>query len=406
MIRKTLLVVGAGVEQVPLIQKARKMGLFVVASDMNPKAIGFKFANANFISSTYDLKQTVKEAIFFNRKHRKINGVMTVASDVPLTVASVAAALNLPGNSIETATIAQDKLLMKETFRKYGVPIPWFLKIKNFSHLKSVVVQRGFPLVIKPVDSRGARGVLLLTKDVDLELAYQESKANSPTGRVMVEEFLEGKQISTESFLYDGFSITPGIADRNYELLDKYAPYMLENGGELPSTLPRQGQNAIKKTAETAASVMGIVRNSAKGDMVFTKEGPKVIEIAARLSGGYYSTHEIPLNTGVDLVKAVIKVTLGETVDLKSLIPEYKNVLVQRYFFPKPGSVLKIIGEKEAENLPYVKLFRLYIKTGDIVKQFRNHTERAGVVTVMGSNRQQAYDRMRFVFKMLKIITK
>ncbi len=399
------MVVGAGAEQVPVIQQARKMGLFVVASDINPRAVGFKYANANFIASTYDPLQTVKEAIFFNRKHRKIKGVMTVASDVPLTVAKVASALNLPGNSVETATIAQDKLLMKETFRKYGVPIPWFLKIKNFLHLKSVVAQRGFPLVMKPIDSRGARGVLLLTKGVNLEWAYQESRANSPTNRVMVEEFLEGQQISTESLLYDGFSITPGIADRNYELLDKYEPYMIENGGELPSTLAEADQMAIKKIAETAASTIGITRNSAKGDMVFTKGGPKVIEIAARLSGGYYSTHEIPLNTGVDIVKAVIRMSLGETIELKSFIPKYKNVLVQRYFFPSPGFVSKIVGEKELRNLSYVKLFRLYIKAGDLVKQIRNHTERAGVVTVMGSNRKDAYEKMRFVLKTLKIIT-
>jgi len=404
MRQKTLLVIGAGSEQVPVIMQAKKMGLYVVASDINPNAEGFKFANAYFIASTYNPTQTVKEAIFFNRKHRRINGVMTVASDVPLTVAKVAAALHLPGNSMETATIAQNKLLMKETFRKYGVAIPWFAKIKNIRDFKKIVQGRGTSLVLKPVDSRGARGVLLIGDNMDLDWAYQESKVNSPTGRVMVEEFLRGQQISTESFLYDGFSITPGIADRNYELLDKYAPYMLENGGELPSTLSSQDQISIKKTAEMAASIIGIVRNSAKGDMVFTKEGPKVIEIAARLSGGYFSTHEIPLNTGVNLVEAVIKTSLGKKPDLNSLIPKFRNVLVQRYFFLRPGTIRAIDGIGEVKKLPFVKLFKIYVKPGDVIKPIKNHTERAGVFTVMGKNRTEAYKRVEKVQQMVKFL--
>jgi len=401
MSQKTLLVLGAGPEQVPVIQQAKRMGLYVVASDINPKAEGFKYANDYFIASTYDADQTVKEALFFNRKKRKINGVMTAASDVPLTVARVTAVLGLPGNSIETATIAQDKLLMKETFKKYGVPVPWFLKLRGLGHFKKIVKEHGAPLVIKPVDSRGARGVLFIDDKTDLEWSYKESKANSPTGRIMVEEFLEGPQISTESFLYDGFSVTPGIADRNYRDLKKFIPYIIENGGELPSNLPEAEQVSIKKIAELAASVLGIKRNSAKGDLVLTKEGPKVIEIAARLSGGYFSTHEIPLNTGVDLVEAVIKVSLGEKIELEKLTPKYKNFMVQRYFFPKPGVIKSIKGVDKIKKLPFLILFRIYVKPGDTIKKIENHTERAGVFTVVGETRTEAFERSKKIINSL-----
>ena len=395
MSRRTLLVIGAGPEQVPVIQQAKMMGLYVVASDINPQAEGFRYANDYFLASTYDANQTVKEAFVFNRKRRRINGVMTAASDIPLTVAQVAAALGLPGNSIETATIAQDKLLMKDHFKKNGVPIPWYSKVRNKGDIKKIATDKGFPLVIKPVDSRGARGVLLLIENVDLEWAYNESRKNSPTDRVMVEEFLVGPQVSTESFLYDGFSVTPGIADRNYRDLKKSIPYIIENGGELPSNLPEIEQVSIKKTAELAASVLGIKRNSAKGDMVLTKEGPKVIEIAARLSGGYFSTHEIPHNSGVDLVEAVIKVSLGERIELEKLIPKYKNFMVQRYFFPKPGIIKSIEGVENVKSLPFLILFRIYVKPGDTIKKIENHAERAGVFTVVGETRTEAFERSK-----------
>lgn len=406
MKQKTLLIIGAGVEQIPAITLAKKMGLYVITSDLNPNAPGFKYANNYFIASTYDSEQTVKEAIRFNKNVRKINGVITIASDIPLTVAKTAKALGLPGNTIETATLAQDKLLMKEHFRNYGVPIPYFIQIQNKNQLKKIVKERDFPLVIKPPDSRGARGVLLLNKNTNIDWAYEYSKSFSPTGRIMIEEFLEGPQISTESFIYDNFSITPGIADRNYGYLNKYSPFIIENGGTVPSQLPQTVQDAVKKTAELAASVLGIKRNSAKGDMVFTKTGPKVIEIAARISGGYYATNEIPLVTGVNLVKHVIEVSLGIKPDLSELIPKNKMVIIQRYFFPKPGLIKEITNISKVKKLAFVKLLNIYVKSNDIIGKIENHPGRAGVLIVSGKNYQEALENAKKIQKLIKFVYK
>ena len=115
----------------------------------------------------------------------------------------------------------QDKLLMKETLLAAGISIPWFSLIKSVSELRSLISKRGLPLVIKPVDSRGARGVIQITNSVDLEWAFEHAKSFSPTSRVMIEEFLEGEQYSTESILTDEKNITPGFAERNYELIEK-----------------------------------------------------------------------------------------------------------------------------------------------------------------------------------------
>jgi biotin carboxylase len=401
---QTLLIIGAGIEQIPAIVLAKKMGLHVVVSDMNPKAPGFKYADNYFLASTYDLKATVRQAIHFNKTNRKINGVITVASDIPLTVAKVAKALDLPGNSIESATLAQDKLLMKQHFKKYGVPIPFFSQVNNKSHFKKLIGNLGFPIVCKPADSRGARGVLLLNKEVDLEWAYNYSKSFSPTQRVMVEEYLEGPQISTESFIYNEFSITPGIADRNYSGLKKYLPFIIENGGTTPSQLPDLDQSAIKKTAELAAAVLGIKRNSAKGDLVLTKDGPKVIEIAARISGGYFATNVIPLVTGVNLVKSIIEVALGQKPNLEELIPKKEMVLIQRYFFPKAGRLKEVKGVKAVREMKFVRLFMIYVNVGDIIGDIENHPGRAGVFVVSGYNYQEALKNSERIQKTIEFM--
>ena len=105
----------------------------------------------------------------------------------------------LPGLSIDTAKLASDKLAMKDQLVREGIPVPWYKPILSVEELKATCSEKGFPLIIKPVDSRGARGVLFIDKDIDLHWAFNTAKENSPTGRVMVEEFISGSQISTEA---------------------------------------------------------------------------------------------------------------------------------------------------------------------------------------------------------------
>jgi hypothetical protein len=110
---KTLLIISGGLEAVPGIQQAKNMGLHVVVSDMNPNAPGSKIADNFLIADTYNIDDTVAAALHYHKTVRPIDGVICIASDVPLTVASVAHRLGLPGISIETAKLASDKLAMK-----------------------------------------------------------------------------------------------------------------------------------------------------------------------------------------------------------------------------------------------------------------------------------------------------
>src|SRR5439155_5640920 len=116
----------------------------------------------------------------------------------------------------------------------------------------AVVVDRGFPIVLKPIDGRGARGVLRIMPRTDLAWAFAHAKSQSRRGEVMVEEYLVGPQISTEGLLIDGVGTTCGFIDRNYEHLDTFAPYIVENGGEQPSVLPPSAEHAVSSVAMKA----------------------------------------------------------------------------------------------------------------------------------------------------------
>ncbi len=382
--------VGGGMEAVPGIQAALGLKIHVVVSDIDENAPGFGLADDKMIASTYNVEQTVSAAQKYHRDVRPIDGVMSVASDVPLTVASVADALGLPGISTQVAKLATDKLAMKQQFLASGVPIPWFSKVTSKSELSSIASKQGFPLVLKPVDSRGSRGVLRLNRETNLDWAYETSARHSNTGRVMVEAFLAGPQVSTESIVLNGVAHTPGFSDRNYAYLDRYAPYFIENGGELPSRLPKEQQRAVRDLKQQAAKSLGIDNWVAKGDIVVHDGKPHVIELAARLSGGYFCTHEIPLNTGVKPVEAVIRLALGLPVSPQDLQPQFERPVAQRYLFPTPGRVLSVTGVEQARQIEGVAEVVVKVKPGDVVPIPTDSNAAAAMVIAVSDTKEEA----------------
>lgn len=273
-----------------------------------------------------------------------VSGVIAMCTDVPVTVATVAAVLKLPGLPLEVAQLGADKLAMKERLQAAGIPTAWGCVLESAVQLGRLIKHRGGALVIKPVDSRGARGVFRIAETVNyartihnLQWAFTEAQHQSPTGRVMVEEWLNGPQVSTETVLLpSGLHATPGFLDRNYARLDEFAPYVIEDGAEGPSRLAPDEQSALKALAYRAAyAVVGGVPCTVKGDLVLTPSGPKVIELALRLSGGGMSTHLVPAGTGVDLIGAAIRLALGEPVALREVTPSTDFGAAVRFVFPR-----------------------------------------------------------------------
>ena len=388
--RKTLLFVGGGIETLPGIKLAQSMNLFVVVSDINPEAPCMQYANACLIADTYNEYETLNVARKFHDTQRNIDGVICMASDIPLTVAIVANELKLPGIPIVSAKIVSDKILMKDCFKNSNLPIPKYKEVSNITELENIIEHFGFPFIIKPVDSRGARGVLKVDKCTDLDWAYSTSKYFSPTDRVMIEEYMPGPQISTESLVINGEVFTVGFSDRNYEFLEKYAPNMIENGGDLPSYLSTSDQLLIKNTVERTAKALNIKNGVIKGDMVLSNGKPYIIEVAARLSGGYFCSHEIPLSTGVDFVGNAIKIALGDEVNKNELEFKLNKAISQRYFFPEPGKVVKIKIPHWVKNDKRVIMCEIRVDVGDIVPIASHHPSRAGVVICTENSPEKA----------------
>ena len=391
-----MLIIGGGVFQVPAIKTAKSMGLKVVVTDYNPEAEGMLLADYPIEVSTRNINLTVNTAKQFHRTC-PLDGVMTVGTDASQTVAAVADALNLPGIPFEVAERATDKIKMRQVLKEKGVPVPDFRPIWTLEECQQAIQDMPLPLVIKPCDNMGARGVRKIERLDDLISAFREAKEASISGKLILEEFMEGPELSLDALVFEGSIHITGVADRIIER----APYFVEIGHTLPSALPEKQQSRAVAVFKQAIFALGIDIGAAKGDIKITPEGPKIVEIAARLSGGWMSAYTYPLSTGVNLYKAAIQIALGETpTDLK---PKTSLVSAERSLLPPPGKILSIQGVEEARKIKGVKEIILMKEAGDMAEEPRSNLGKVGYVITVGKTREEAIRINDLAREILKI---
>jgi biotin carboxylase/isopentenyl diphosphate isomerase/L-lactate dehydrogenase-like FMN-dependent dehydrogenase len=377
------MIIGAGVLQVPAIKTARDMGLLTLVTDYNQDALGMKFADYPVVMSTRDVEGTVRVAREFAGK-RPVHGVITVGTDASLTVAAVQQALGLPGNRIDVAEATTNKLKMRSRLAEHGVPQPEFFSCWSYDDAVDASRRLGFPFVIKPADNMGARGVMKVDRREELRFAFERAKSASPRGEVIAEGFMDGPELSVDALVWEGGIHITGVADRIIE----FPPYFVETGHIMPTGLPpgqvEQGVELFRR----GIRALGIVVGAAKGDIKLTSSGPMVGEIASRLSGGYMSAYTYPYATGVDLIRAAIRIALGEPPG--DLAEKHRRTAVERAVIPGTGTVTGILGVEEALSVPEVRNVFVTCAVGDTVHIPTSNVEKCGNVIAVADSRDQA----------------
>tara|TARA_E500000178_G_scaffold353693_1_gene420270 strand:+ start:687 stop:1904 length:1218 start_codon:yes stop_codon:yes gene_type:complete len=386
--KRCIVFLGGNKESLPGIKIAIKKKLLIVVCDKSTKAPARLYADHFINSSIYKPLEIYKK---IKKKKLKIDGIMSLSADVPFSVNLLANKFNLQGYKVKSSRILSDKYKMKMFFKKYNIDTPKFYRIKNFKELiKKINLFKNF--VLKPVDSRGARGVFLLNKNSkNLKKFYLQVLKHSKKREILLEEFIEGDQLSTETLIYKNKAFTVGISDRNYDKLFTLSPHIIENGSDLPSIHTRTLKNKINNIIGKIAKNLGIDNGSIKGDLIVSKNKIIVVEIAGRLSGGYFSSHMIPASNGIKLVDLAINIALKEKIHKKDLSEKDFNFVTQRYIFREENKMVKkIIVPKWIKKSKNVIFFDLNIKKGSIIKKVTDHTQRIGQVIVKSKNRSKS----------------
>ncbi|HBE01532.1 MAG TPA: hypothetical protein DC049_03520 [Spirochaetia bacterium] len=395
---KTVLIIGGGLLQIPAIKSAKELGLFTIVADLDPVAEGMKLADYPLIISTRNADGIASFAAEFSKK-KTIDAVFTAGTDVSVTVAKTQAALGLPGIKYEDALAASDKSLMRRRFADYHVNQPGFVSIKNYNEIEKACSRLSFPLVIKPADNMGARGVKKIFSIIEAREAYNTTVQFSASKTVIIEEFMDGPELSIDALVYNGEIFITGIGDRIIE----NPPYFIETGHIMPSALPPDQISAGCEVFKQGIKALGITIGAAKGDIKITPQGAMVGEIAARLSGGFMSGFTYPYATGVNLTANALAIALGyPPPDLEE---KFSRVSAEKAIIARPGKIFSINGLEDAQKISGCKNIFLKYKTGDLVKAPTSNVEKGGNVIVVGETRTEALSIADHVLSTIKIIT-
>jgi len=377
MIAGKLLVIGAGFLQSFVIRRAREMGLTVLAVDRDPKAPGFAWAHKKAV---IDIKD--QEACLELAKLEKIDAVVSVCTDFAVrTVSYIAETLGLHGLSMQSARTCTNKVLMREALARAGVNGVAFGRVATLEEAGSVASSIGFPCVVKPVDSVGSRGVTKVENESMLDAGFEAALRASASGNVIVEEFVEGPEISVEAITWEGKTGIAAVTDK----ITSGPPHFVELGHTQPSVF--SSENIVRETVERCVSAVGVDWSGTHTELRLTEEGPRVMEIGARLGGDRITSDLVPLSTGIDLMQAVISVSFGER---PQMTPLYEKGSAIRYLFVRPGRITAMRRIEAARSSPGVTDVHMDMSIGDRVPELRSSLDRVGHVVAGGRGAREA----------------
>lgn len=388
--QKRLLVLAAGILQVPVIKKAKDMGIYVIAADGDSNAVGLEYADEAIVVNITSEEDVLKVA-----REEKIDGVIHPCSEVSMNVMGrLNDELGLSGITKEQAIRATNKHLMREAFEMGGAPSPKSILTENaedaWEHLQNDFSTDG---ILKPSRNSGSRGIAKVSRDMDkadfvkaYDIALNESRDKS----VLLEQFIEGPEFSIEIIVWNGKVNVLTVTDKK----TTGAPHFVELGHNQPSCYSAEEVEILKAAAVSGVKALGVNNCACHAEAKLMDGKAYLMEIGARLGGDFISTELTHLSTGVDMVAAAINVALGVEPDLR-VKEEPKGVCI-RYFCPKPGKLVSI-GNTEILKDPRVYLWEIYHKVGDVIPEVTSSLCRSGHVIVTENSPQKAIalaDRM------------
>jgi biotin carboxylase len=364
-----LLVLGAGPAQLGLLAAARERGLYVIAVDRDASAPGFSFADRRAIVSTEDERGIERLA-----RAERIDGVIAPGIDFPVAIAArVAHGLGLP-HAIDpaTAVLATNKQRQRERLAAAGVPQP-----------RSSVLDAGdpvqLPCVVKAPDRQGQRGMTLVRERSGLASAIEAAREASRSGHVLVEELVEGPEVTVNAFSVGGELHPLTVTDR----LTAEPPAF----GVALAHVWRASAKPID-LARRAAEALGIREGPTYTQIRVGSDGPRLIELAARLGGGH-DAELCEAALGVDLNGLALSAALGEPVEpprAKSLV----GGACVRFLVAPVGELAGVRGLEDAEAVEGVRWARVYRRPGHRFGPLRIGSDRAGAVLAVGDSRDEA----------------
>lgn len=395
---KKLLVLAAGILQVPVIKKAKEMGVYVIAADGDKNAIGLQYADKSIVANITSEEEILKVA-----KEELIDGVIHPCSEVSMNVMGrLNDELGLSGITRDTAIRATNKHLMREAFEKAKAPSPKSYCFDNAEEAWNCFDNEfSNSAILKPSRNSGSRGISKIQKRISKERfieAFERSKSESRDKSVMLEEFIEGPEFSVEIIVWNHQVNVLTVTDKK----TTEAPYFVELGHNQPSIYPTEIVDKVKDAAVAGVKALGVNNCACHAEVKVQDDNAYIMEIGARLGGDFISTELTHLSTGIDMVAAAINCALGIEPCLEPT--EKRHGVCIRYFCPKPGKLIDIHNTDTLRD-NHVYQWEIYRRPGDMIPEVTSSLSRSGHIIVVEESAKKAIEFADKLLTQVEFIT-
>ncbi|TDD37545.1 ATP-grasp domain-containing protein [Actinomadura sp. KC06] len=354
-------------------------------------------ADTNSVSAVIETVRSISE-------FRDVRGIYTQCDyNLPL-VAEAARELGLPGLSPHAAALARNKLFTREVCRDAGVPSPDFMQVTSAEQAVAFAEKVGFPCVVKPMTESASTDVALgrdpdevarLFENIDAQRLDRRGQARLPGA--LVEEYCPGYEVSVETFTVDGQITVLGVVDKSVSA----HPYFAEIGQVFPSLLPDPITAELAGTAVAGLRAIGHDFGAAHTEVRMTGNGPRLIEINARLAG-----EDIPelvdAALGLATRRQALAMHVGHRPDLT--VTERRGAATRKISFPVAGTIRRVDGLDAARSAPGVVEVLLMVGEGDSVAALVSNHESYGQVRAEASSAGEALRLAEAAFNQISFL--
>jgi len=361
----------------------------VVAADRDPSAVGFPLADRRAVISAEDEGDIARLA-----DAERVDGIVAPGIDWPVAVAArVAERLGLPHPiSPETAAVATSKARQRVRLEEAGVPQPrWLVGREPEDALPT-------PCVVKPPDRQGQRGLSLVLDMDELPDAIERAAAESRTGSWLVEELVDGPELTVNAFSVDGRFHALTVTDRLVAEPPAFGVALAHAWPSVHDTEP------VVAAAAAAVRALGIENGPSYTQVRLTAGGPRVIEVAARLGGGH-DAELAELVTGIPLTELAIYAALGRPLAPAEVVPAFDpraGGAALRFLTAPPGTLESV---ELPQGLSGVAFTRIYREPGHVFRPVRRASDRAGALVAVGATRDEALARAETAVERIRFFT-
>lgn len=389
---KRILILGGGVFQIPLILKAKSLGLEVIVTDMYPDPPGRKVADFFAQVDIKDFEGNLKVA-----RECTVDAVTSDQTDAGIcTVAKVCQEMGLKGIGYATAQKFTNKYLMKEALIESDIPLPKFSLVASLSQARKAAEDLEYPLVLKPPSNQSSRGVHIIRNGDELQRYYPLTQMVSVDDSVMIEEYIGGTEYTVEGFVHNNRAYSLAVSDKRHLKNNSCVANRLTYPPEIDERL----RERLEQINEKIITILGLPFGITHAEYKIRDGIPFLIEIAARGGGTFISSDIIPAVSGVDVNELLLMQLFGVPFEMPHIESNAANL---EFLTFNSGIVKDIRGIKHAKNIPGVKRLHLDFTVGDRLVEPSDDRSRHGFMLVTGKTRKEVLEVSEVVRSSIEI---